>query len=207
MQTRDHLALGYFLLDLAGSERLLKHSRAFLLGCVEPDYNPATYLRGMRTGQKFRGHHAENSFAHVSKCMAELQREGLRTSWDYFTLGTVLHYAADAFTWPHNTFWESSLAGHVAYERKLHPVFSDELLREFPDACPAEPHALAAFFAGNHQAYAAAPHEMETDSRYIIGVCGGLLLGSLRCAAAVFEEERSWRGAISYAGSYHHGLV
>jgi len=207
MQTRDHLALGCFLLDFAGSDELLNHRRAFLAGCVEPDYNAATYLRGMKTGQKLRGHHAENSFAHVSNCMEAFQARGLCTSWDYFTLGTTLHYAADAFTWPHNTFWEKSLADHVAYERRLHPVFSDELRRRAAEEAPAGPRALTAFFAARHQAYSAAPREMETDCRYIVGVCEGLLLGSLRCAASARKSECDWKEALPYAGSYHHGLV
>lgn len=199
--------MGYFLLDFAGSGELLKHRRAFLAGCVEPDCNVATYLRGVKACRKFRGHNAENSLAHLSKCMAELQMDGPRTSWDYFMLGTVLHYAADAFTWPHNAFWEKGLALHVAYEAKLHSVFSDELLKRAAEPDRAEPRSLLGFFAGSHRAYSAAPREMGTDCRYIISVCEGLLLGSLRCAAPAFEAGRYRKEAISYAGPYHHGLV
>ena len=207
MKTTDHLALGHFLLDSVGSSELLKHRRAFLLGCVEPDYNKATYLRGMKACQKFRGHNAENSFAHVSKCAAELQTDGLRTPWDYFTLGTMLHYVADAFTWPHNAFWKNGLVQHAAYEMRLHSIFSEELLRRSAGTVSAEPRSLIAFFAGSHQAYSAAPHRMETDCRYIIDVCERLLRGSLCCAVPRQENEPRWREAVSYAGSYSHGLV
>jgi len=207
MQTRDHLVLGYFLLDFAGSEELSAHRRAFLAGCVEPDCNAATYLRGMRAGQKFRGHHAENSFAHLSKEMAEIEAEGLCTPWDYFALGTMLHYAADAFTWPHNTFWPDSLARHVVYEQKLHAVFAGELARGPAGTEAAQPRALAAFFAESHRAYSNEPRGMETDCRYIIGVCEGLLRGSLRCAVPVTESPQCWKEAAAYAHTYHGGLV
>ena len=46
MQTKDHLALGLGLLAGTQDEGLEKHKRAFLFGCVEPDFNPLTYLRG-----------------------------------------------------------------------------------------------------------------------------------------------------------------
>ena len=207
MQTRDHLALGRFLLEIAGSEALQKHRRAFLLGCVEPDYNMATYLRGGRRGRKLRGHNAENSLAHLSRCMAALQTEGLRSFWDYFTLGTMLHYAADAFTWPHNAFWEKSLAQHVAYEKTLHPVFAGALRRSAAGPEHIAPRAALAFFTGNHCAYSAAPHAMATDCRYIIGVCGGLLLAALCGAAPAESGESCWKEAAVYAGADHYGLV
>jgi hypothetical protein len=203
MLSKDHLALGYYLLDFAGSEELLKHRRAFLAGCVEPDYNMATYLRGMKTSRKFRGHNADNSFDHVSKCIAEFQQQGLCTGWDYFVLGTTLHYVADAFTWPHNTFWEKSLAQHAAYEIQLHPVFAASLCREDGYADGPEPRSLTAFVAESHREYSAGPHEMAADCRYIIGVSGGLLRGSLRYAVPETESGQYWNSSPPY----RHGLI
>ena len=45
MKTDSHLLLGQFLLRRWGSPAPGKRA-AFLWGCVEPDYNYATYLRG-----------------------------------------------------------------------------------------------------------------------------------------------------------------
>jgi hypothetical protein len=38
-------------------------------------------------------------------------------------------------------------------------------------------------------------------------VCEKVLLGSLRYTTPTFENERRWKGDISYAGSYRHRLV
>ena len=195
MQTRDHLALGHFLLNRAESAELQKHRRAFLLGCIEPDLNLTTYLRGLRTCRNLRGHNAENSARHVENRMAALRSRGLRTPWDYFALGTMLHYVADAFTLPHNAFGDRDLVRHAVYETELHPVFSGALLRERDPAERTEPRLLPALFAARRRDYGAAPRRMETDCRYIIGVCEQVLRGSLRCAAPAFAAGRESGGA------------
>lgn len=105
MRTIDHLLLGRYLLARSASPALHRHCHAFLLGCVEPDYNVLSYLRGIRHGEKLRGHNAENSSAFLARCMADFEENGLSSTWDYFRLGTMLHYAADAFTAPHNRFY------------------------------------------------------------------------------------------------------
>ena len=98
MKTADHLLLGQYLVERCGTPHLRCHRRAFLLGCVEPDYNVFSYLRGMRYYEKFRGHNAENSSAFLSHCFTDFEGHTLHSAWDYFRLGTMIHYAADAFT-------------------------------------------------------------------------------------------------------------
>lgn len=46
MKTAVHLLLGQYLVERCGTPHLRCHRRAFLLGCVEPDYNVFSYLRG-----------------------------------------------------------------------------------------------------------------------------------------------------------------
>jgi hypothetical protein len=207
MQTKDHLALGHYLLNKTHDAGLHRHARAFLLGCVEPDYNQLSYLRGFKGHRKFRGHNAENSFAHVSKCMGEFQRDGLRAAWDYFTLGTMLHYAADAFTAPHNAFWSAGLIAHAAYEGKLHGVFADELKRRYAASYAAASASPLELFKNTHQQYIASSKNMKTDCRFIIETCEAMLLGSLQWATPVIEEDNEIEGEIIYEGAYHHGLV
>ena len=48
MQTKTHLALGHYLPSVEKDAGLHRHSGFFLLGCMEPDYNLATYLRGRK---------------------------------------------------------------------------------------------------------------------------------------------------------------
>ena len=109
MQTKDHLALGHFLLRTTADIGLHRNAGPFLLGCMEPDYNLATYLRGLKDHRAFHGHHAENSFSHIAACIRSVEKRGLCSRWDCFRLGAMLHYVADAFTWPHNTFWTGGL--------------------------------------------------------------------------------------------------
>lgn len=55
MQIKTHLALGHRLLDWAPDAGLHRYSELFLLGCMEPDYNLATYLRGLKGHGCFTG--------------------------------------------------------------------------------------------------------------------------------------------------------
>ena len=124
MQTRDHKALALKLVGETNNDGLRRHRRAFLLGCVEPDYNLLTYVRGSIHYSAFRGHNAENVQAYIRRCIEELQHAGLRSAFSYFVLGTLLHYVADTFTYPHNTDFSGNLMEHAVYEKKLHQVFS-----------------------------------------------------------------------------------
>ena len=57
-----------------------------------------SYLRGIVHHRKFRGHNAENSFAFLTRCRKHFALHEASSAWDFFKLGTMLHYAADAFT-------------------------------------------------------------------------------------------------------------
>ena len=39
--------------------------------------------------------------------------------WQYYTLGKLTHYLADAFTYPHNDHFSDSLMDHHRYESDL----------------------------------------------------------------------------------------
>ena len=160
---------------------------------MEPDGNVFSYLRGMRHGEKLRGHNAENASAFLARCMAEFEESGISSAWDCFRFGTLLHYAADAFTAPHNRFWQGSLREHRAYEAALHQRCEAMLETVQPDHLPRRA------FAALHGASCAAAPGMETDFRYILTVCVSLLEKYLLPTA---EAE----GAC-YEGLDHHRLV
>lgn len=169
MKTADHLLLGQYLVERCGTPHLRCHRRAFLLGCVEPDYNVFSYLRGMRYYEKFRGHNAENSSAFLSHCFTDFEGHTLHSAWDYFRLGTMIHYAADAFTAPHNNFWTGTLSEHCAYEAALHQKFERMLATAHPEQIPYWEYALL------HRSYCREAHGMETDFQYILTACLSLL--------------------------------
>ena len=169
MKTIDHLLLGRYFLACCGAPRLLRHRRAFLLGCVEPDCNVLSYLRGMGHFANFRGHNAENSFAFLSRCAADFDKNGISSTWDYFRFGVMLHYAADAFTAPHNRFWTQNLLEHVAYEERLHQKFEALLEAARPDKLPYREYVPL------HRAYCREVPSMENDFRYILTACVSLM--------------------------------
>lgn len=203
MKTKDHLALGRYLLQQTDSAALHQYSRAFLLGCVEPDYNMATYLRGFFCGKHFRGHNAENSFAFIARRLNAFAQRGFGGPVDCFTLGALLHYAADAFTWPHNGFSSGDLLFHATYEIKLHGLFKEALSKAAAGAPASAPASPVAYFENAHREYCKASRKMETDCRYIINACTALLFGCLRYAKRNEREEEQ----TVYEGAYHNGLV
>ena len=168
MKTVDHRLLGEYLLEHFRAPRL-SCRRAFLLGCVEPDYNVFSYLRGGCRFEKLRGHNAENSAAFLARCAADFDRNGVFSSWDYFRLGVMLHYAADAFTAPHNGFWTGTLREHRAYEAELHGKFETMLASVQLGRLPCRE------YASLHEAYRAQAPGTETDFRYILTACASLM--------------------------------
>lgn len=167
MKSTDHLALGRYLLDRYGTAGLRRHRRAFLIGCVEPDINIFSFLRGIMTHEKFTGHNAANSSAFVRKHIGSLESSGVWSAWDAFRLGTVLHYAADAFTYPHNSFWTGSLRQHILYEEELHTAFTAALRRGGED--PAESYELL------RKAYCDGPPGIEDDCRCIMAASARIM--------------------------------
>lgn len=165
MKTRDHLVLGRYLINNCAVPQLLYHRKAFLLGCIEPDYNFFSYLRGMWRCEKFRGHNAENSFLFLLRCADDFDGRVLNSSWDYFRLGTMIHYIADAFTAPHNGFWKKGLLEHSAYESALHSSFK-ALLKS---VCPER--IMYWEYAPLHRVYCAQTHNIKNDFRYILTAC------------------------------------
>lgn len=165
MKTRDHLILGRYLINNCAVPQLKYHRKAFLLGCIEPDYNIFSYLRGMRRYKKFRGHNSENSFLFLMRCFDYFDGNKLNSSWDYFRLGAMIHYIADAFTAPHNGFWKEGILEHSAYESALHGSFKSMLESVCPEQIPYMEYAPL------HRAYCAQTHDIKSDFRYILTAC------------------------------------
>ncbi len=80
MQTKTHLALGHYLLDREADAGLHRYRGLFLPGCIEPDYNLVTYLRGLRGHGLFHGHNAANSSAYISASLRSFEKDGVGIS-------------------------------------------------------------------------------------------------------------------------------
>lgn len=130
MQTRDHRKLAELLVAEMGENIPYYYKKVFILGSIEPDINPFTYLHGLAWGEKLHGHNYENILLVMRRLFDSVQRQerfGIRR---YYHLGKLTHYVADAFTFPHNRKFCGSLKEHRRYEKILHSQFSDVLQKQ-----------------------------------------------------------------------------
>ena len=113
MQKRSHKLLASALLQSQQGFAARRFELAFLFGSFQPDCNPLTYLKGSLHGRRFQGHCYPNSRTYVESRIRRLQQRRERwTVWQYYTLGKLTHYLADAFTYPHNDIFPDSHLDH-----------------------------------------------------------------------------------------------
>ena len=119
MQKRSHKLLASALLRSRQGFDARRFELAFLFGSFQPDCNPLTYFRGFLSTRKLCGHNFSNSQAYINRKIRILQGRARWTVWQYYTLGKLTHYLADAFTYPHNETFPDSLMDHHRYETDL----------------------------------------------------------------------------------------
>lgn len=174
MVSKDHRLLGEFL-----AQQMIKNTspianRLFVAGCVFPDHNPLTYLRGLYMGHPLKTHFLFLSYPEILRLCDKLENRKKLYIWDYYTLGALLHYAADAFTFPHNEHYTGNMLEHASYEHnELHQTFEQYLTREFNiDMYTTDStQALGSTFAELHDSYMEAEPEAICDARYICKIC------------------------------------
>lgn len=119
MNANSHKQIAYYL-DKIYLNNLPRHIRkAFIIGCIQPDKNPATYFKGSLRCQWFRGHNWENAQRYIHKIANRLERKSRLNFIDYYKLGKLIHYTADAFTYAHNLHFQAGLKAHRKYEQTL----------------------------------------------------------------------------------------
>ena len=112
MRGKSHRCLGKYLVQHYMSDTPERYVKAFLLGCIEPDRNPATYLKGSIRCQWLRGHNYRNARRFMRAISARLERKETLKLFDYYTLGKLIHYTTDAFTYAHNDTFPTAM--HIA---------------------------------------------------------------------------------------------
>ena len=127
LQKRSHALLASALLRSECGFTARRFRWAFLFGSFEPDCNPLSYIKGSRRGKKLMGHNFSNSQAFIHRRIRRLQDRDHWTVWQYYTLGKLTHYLADAFTFPHNDTYADSLMAHRRYEHDLRLYLSAHL--------------------------------------------------------------------------------
>lgn len=170
MRGKSHVCLGQYLAEHYLSDVPQRYVKAFLIGCVEPDRNPATYLKGSIRCQWLRGHNFENARRYMRNISRRLENKEKLKLFDYYTLGKLIHYTTDAFTYAHNTSFGTDLGDHTAYEHELQEYFL-QYMQEDPEVNPQTARTVMDAILKIHREYEQQPSNIHTDSRFALHAC------------------------------------
>ncbi len=192
MISKDHRLLGEFL-----AQQMLKNisplaTHLFVTGCVFPDHNPLTYLRGLYMGYPLKTHFLFLSYPEIQRLCNKLENRRKLYLWDYYTLGALLHYVADAFTFPHNEHYTGNMLEHAQYEHgQLHRTFEQYLTREFHiEMCTTgNVRSIGSYFSELHESYMETEPTALCDARYICQAC------TMICERVLEKESISCTGS------------
>lgn len=174
MNTNDHKLLAKFIIRNSNDFKCKKYQNAFILGSVEPDYNPFSYLKGSFKHKMLRGHHYGNSLRFLKRNIKALESKD-KSKWnvyDYFRLGKVIHYMADDFTIAHNESFSGDLSEHCNYEGKLSDYFEQYLEQYKPTKRKlSERLDFTSYFEKAHLIYSRQKQKLSTDAKWISHMC------------------------------------
>lgn len=170
MRGESHRQLGQYLADKYMQDVPDRYIRVFLLGCIEPDRNPTTYLKGSLRFQWLRGHNYPNTRRFMQRIARRLERKHTWNLLDYYALGKLVHYIADSFTQAHNAHFPCDLAQHRSYEVSLQEYFL-AFLKSSPSIDEKPCHTVMDTLSGLHSAYLAQNAGLHTDSRFALNAC------------------------------------
>lgn len=188
METKDHKAVGIFLIEHIAEKVEKPLQWALLWGCVEPDFNVLTYLKGSMHGEKLRGHNYENAYERISCFVHKLERTQkkmrdtfgmygmfLKLKW-HFLLGKLTHYVADAFTFLHNKEFSGDLTEHVRYEAELHNYLAATLKHDmYAWRQRSHQDELGMQIGQMHEQYLQDTHGYITDCCYILNALADVM--------------------------------
>lgn len=174
MRGRSHRQLGQYLAQRYMSTLPRRYVRAFLIGCIEPDRNPATYLKGSLRQQWLRGHNWGNSQNYMQRIAKRLEQKKRLNLLDYYTMGKLIHYTTDAFTSAHNAEFGSGLEDHRVYEVALQNYFLN-YINKAPEFWTNAERPVMDTIRAYHRDYIRRPVNIHTDTRFAIIVCSMVL--------------------------------
>lgn len=189
MQKRSHFLLARALMSRDDGFPARRYQWAFLFGSVQPDCNPLSYLKGSLRGVPFGGHTYRNARRYILRRVRRLQARQRWNVWNYYLLGKLTHYVADAFTWPHNPHFPGAAREHHAYETRLRQALRAHIAHAAPceSAAPSAP--LPDALDALHARYLAETDPgVERDLAYILQASALLMSG---CRPA--ETSRTFR--------------
>ena len=170
MRGKSHRCLGRYLIDRYLKDIPPHFQQAFLIGCVEPDLNPATYLKGSIRCQWLRGHNYRNACRFMRDISLRLEKKDKLNLWDYYTLGKLIHYTTDAFTYAHNDSFTTSLSDHREYEAALQDHFL-QYIQEDPRVDTQTAKTIMEAIYSYHREYEAQTADIHTDAKFALAAC------------------------------------
>ena len=170
MRGKSHRCLGQYLVQRYMNDTPQRYVKAFLVGCIEPDRNPATYLKGSIRCQWLRGHNYRNARRFMRQISQRLEKKSKLNLYDYYTLGKLIHYTADAFTFAHNDTFPTALSDHREYEVELQNHFLN-YLQEDPHINPQAAKSIMGSIYAYHREYESQDANIFTDSRFALTAC------------------------------------
>ena len=167
MRGESHRMLGEYLVRRYMADVPDVYVRAFLFGCIQPDKNPVTYLKGSFREQWLRGHNFRNARRFMHRISCRLERKCRLRLFDYYTLGKLIHYTTDAFTSAHNEDFPESLRLHQKYEHSLQEYFLP-YLQQVPSVEVHAGRSIMESIRRFHREYRLADTDICRDARYAL---------------------------------------
>ena len=170
MRGKSHRYLGQYLAEHYIKDVPKAYTNAFLIGCVEPDRNPATYLKGSLRCQWLRGHNYKNARRFMRQISWRLERKDHLNLYDYYTLGKLIHYTTDAFTYAHNDTFPTKLADHREYEVALQDHFL-KYIQADPQVDTKVARSVMEAIYSYHQEYEELEANISNDAKFALTAC------------------------------------
>lgn len=170
MRGKSHRYLGQYLVAHYMHDIPNAYQKAFLIGCVEPDRNPMTYLKGSIRCQWLRGHNYRNARRFMRSISWRLERKDTLNLFDYYTLGKLIHYTTDAFTYAHNKAFSNKLGDHREYEVALQEHFLN-YIEEDPQVDTRVARSVMEAIYSYHREYEELEADIHIDSRFALAAC------------------------------------
>ncbi|MBO3372914.1 zinc dependent phospholipase C family protein [Clostridium perfringens] len=130
MLYKTHLEIGENTFNtIEGRGRNLIDKRSFLKGNVLPDISPKYRLK--KHGRKQFEEIIDEKVKELSRLSSDEIINHLGKEKFSIELGVICHFLCDFFSLPHDEEWgfkESVTLKHVLYEKKLHKVFSKDII-------------------------------------------------------------------------------
>lgn len=189
MRTKTHVLLAKHLLNQMPTFDLQIHKKAFIFGCVQPDYNKLTYLKGYSRHHSLKGHNYSSTSGYICHVSDKLQGKARWSLRDYYRLGKLTHYISDSFTYPHNDDFPGTIWEHKEYEARLHILFAD-YLKEHAEEAGEYSCNVVECVSRYHREYMLRARDIYTDAEFITRATGRVTCALLYSRAA---ERRQYK--------------